>query len=237
MRLSRDVEEVADDVFGRRTRVDSPGELGERTYPGRGEQLPAGKEFSDGVEQALALLRLAGQAKCANLLVFPGHVPAVQGEEVFDPGARGRDEEARVHMNVLHEVAAKLVKGIRRSAGTPSFGGEQDPGVFDAAAGNTDAAEFMAGITTDQLWFRHVGNNLEVSIIGTTDKLTVQNWYLGSAYHVEQFRTADNHVLLDTQVEALVQAMAAFTPPAAGQSNLPASYQPTLAPVLAANWH
>lgn len=107
----------------------------------------------------------------------------------------------------------------------------------DATAGNTDAAEFMAGITTDQLWFRHVGNNLEVSIIGTTDKLTVQNWYLGSAYHVEQFRTADNHVLLDTQVEALVQAMAAFTPPAAGQSNLPASYQPTLAPVLAANWH
>ncbi len=107
----------------------------------------------------------------------------------------------------------------------------------DATAGNTDVAEFMAGISTDQLWFRHVGNNLEVSVIGTTDKLTVQNWYLGSAYHVEQFRTADNHVLLDTQVEALVQAMAAFTPPAAGQSTLPPTYQTSLAPVLAANWH
>ena len=106
----------------------------------------------------------------------------------------------------------------------------------DATVGNADVARFTSGIATDQLWFRQVGNNLEVSIIGTSDKFTIQNWYSAAANHVEQFRTADNKVLLDSQVENLVQAMAAFAPPSAGQTTLPQSYQDQLAPVLAANW-
>jgi Ca2+-binding RTX toxin-like protein len=106
----------------------------------------------------------------------------------------------------------------------------------DVAVGNIDVAEFLAGIGADQIWLRHVGNSLEASIIGTTDKLTIQNWYLGDQYHVEQFKTADGKLLLDSQVESLVQAMAAFAPPAAGQTTLPPAYQDTLAPVIAANW-
>ncbi len=66
-----------------------------------------------------------------------------------------------------------------------------------------------------------MGNNLEVSVIGSSDKFTIQNWYSGSAYHVEQFKTSDGKVLLDTQVNALVNAMATFTAPAAGQTTLP----------------
>ena len=106
----------------------------------------------------------------------------------------------------------------------------------DTTSGNGDVAQFSAGIATDQLWLRHVGNNLEVSIIGTSDKLTLENWYLGNQYHVEQFKTADNKVLLDSQVESLVQAMATFTPPASGQTTLPTNCQTALAPVIAANW-
>ncbi len=106
----------------------------------------------------------------------------------------------------------------------------------DATAGNTDIARFDAGIATDQLWFQHVGNNLEVSIIGTADKFTLSNWYTGSANHVEQFKTSNGKTLLDSQVQSLVSAMAAFSPPAAGQTTLPASYATTLAPVIAANW-
>lgn len=49
----------------------------------------------------------------------------------------------------------------------------------DATAGNTDELDFLSGIATDQLWFRHVSNNLEISVIGTTDKATLSNWYLG----------------------------------------------------------
>src|SRR6266568_4546411 len=57
----------------------------------------------------------------------------------------------------------------------------------DATAGNTDVMQFLSGVAADQIWLRQVGNDLEVSIIGTADKATVQNWYLGSQYHVEQF--------------------------------------------------
>ena len=106
----------------------------------------------------------------------------------------------------------------------------------DATAGNTDVAQFMSGIAADQLWFRRTGKSLEVSIIGTTDILTIQNWYSGSQCHVEQFKTSDGKVLLDSQVDALVSAMAAFTPPASGQTTLPQNYQTALAPVIAANW-
>lgn len=117
----------------------------------------------------------------------------------------------------------------------PSFGADllQET---DATAGNTDVLQFLGGISSDQLWFRKVSNNLEVSVIGTGDKATVQNWYLGSQYHVEQFKTADGKVLLDSQVQNLVNAMASFAPPSAGQLTLPASYQTGLMPVIAANW-
>ena len=75
-----------------------------------------------------------------------------------------------------------------------------------------------------------------MSIIGTADRFTLSNWYLGNQYHVEQFKTSDGKTLLDSQVQNLVSAMAAFAPPAAGQTTLPANYATTLAPVLAANW-
>ena len=107
----------------------------------------------------------------------------------------------------------------------------------DATIGNTDVGSFMSGVANDQLWFRHVANDLEVSIIGTDDKLMVKDWYSGSAYHVEQFKTTDgNKTLTDSNVQNLVDAMAAFAPPAAGETTLSASYQASLAPVLAANW-
>lgn len=106
----------------------------------------------------------------------------------------------------------------------------------DATAGNTDIAQFLAGIATDQIWFRHLGNDLEVSIIGTSDKATIGNWYSGGQYRVEQFKTADGRILLDSQVENLVSAMASFAPPPAGQTTLNPNYQAELNPVIAANW-
>ena len=69
-----------------------------------------------------------------------------------------------------------------------------------------------------------------------TDKSTISDWYPGSAYHIEQFKTADGKTLLDSQVDLLVSAMAGFAPPAAGQSTLPPDYQTSLNTVIAANW-
>lgn len=106
----------------------------------------------------------------------------------------------------------------------------------DATVGNTDVLRFLDGIATDQIWMRRVSNNLEVSIIGTADKATITNWYAGNQYKVEQFRTADNKRLLSSQVDALVSAMAAFSPPPPGQTTLTPAQQTALSPVIAANW-
>ena len=107
---------------------------------------------------------------------------------------------------------------------------------YDYSIGNSDILS-ISDIASDQLWFAKSGNNLIVSAIGTTDSMTVQNWYSGNAYHVEKFQTSDGKTLLDTQVQNLVQAMAGFAPPSAGQTTLPANYQNSLNTVIAANWH
>ena len=116
-------------------------------------------------------------------------------------------------------------------------GGSQDTVVEnDATAGVVDVARFGASVAHDQLWFRHVGNNLEVNIIGTTDSLTVRDWYAGAANRVEQFQAGNGKMLADKDVENLVQAMAALAPPTAGQTALPSTQQNALIPALAANW-
>lgn len=107
----------------------------------------------------------------------------------------------------------------------------------DATVGNTDVLRFLSGVAIDQVWFRHVDSNLEVSIIGTSDKMTLANWYNGANYHVEQITTADGKVLQDSEVEALVTAMAPYAPPDLGQLTLPADYWTALSAVITGSWH
>ncbi|MDK8264857.1 calcium-binding protein [Pseudomonas oryzihabitans] len=108
----------------------------------------------------------------------------------------------------------------------------------DKTSGNIDIASFLSGIGIDQLWFRQVAgtNSLEVSIIGSSDALLIKDWYSGSAAHVEQFKTSDGKTLFDSKVQNLVNAMASFAPPAAGQLTLPDQYKDQLTTVIAANW-
>ncbi|OYY73521.1 MAG: hypothetical protein B7Y40_09150 [Gammaproteobacteria bacterium 28-57-27] len=115
-------------------------------------------------------------------------------------------------------------------------GGHDTVWDYDWDSGNNDSLVFGPNIAAEQIWFRRDGGNLQVSVIGTDDSLTINNWYIDSANHLEQFKTADGHLLLDSQVELLVNAMASFAPPAAGQTGLPTDYQSALAPVIAANW-
>ncbi|PTQ89028.1 nidogen-like domain-containing protein [Agitococcus lubricus] len=107
----------------------------------------------------------------------------------------------------------------------------------DAAVGNQDTILFKTGIATTQLWFKHVGNNLELSIIGTTDKLIVRDWYLSTNNHIELFKLTDNNkTLSDTNVENLVTAMASMSPPPVGTTTLDSSQYASVLSVIAANW-
>ena len=105
----------------------------------------------------------------------------------------------------------------------------------DAEGNDADMLQFY-GVGSDQLWFRQAGNDLEVSVIGTSDSLTVTDWYVGTGHRIETLKAGDGKTLLDSQVQNLVQAMAGFSPPASGETTLPANYQSSLNTVIAANW-
>ncbi len=108
---------------------------------------------------------------------------------------------------------------------------------FDTTAGNSDKLVFEGSVASSQLWLTQSGTNLVVSLIGTTDKVTINNWYSSDDFKVETLQAlGDGKTLTSTKVDALVSAMAAFTPPAAGQTTLPANYQTALNGVIAANW-
>ncbi|WP_343724436.1 calcium-binding protein [Herbaspirillum huttiense] len=91
----------------------------------------------------------------------------------------------------------------------------------DATKGNVDTLSFTDA-RQDNLWFSKTGQDLRIKVLGTTDQVTVKDWYAGAAgttdNHIERIKTADGKSLLDTDVEKLVQAMASFAPPAATQT-------------------
>lgn len=105
----------------------------------------------------------------------------------------------------------------------------------DATTGNLDQLTFGPGVANDQLWFSQSGQDLVVSVIGSTDQVTIRQWSAGSSRHVERI-TAGGKSLADTQVVNLVQAMSTMSPPPIGQTTLSDAQRAQLTPVLAANW-
>ena len=101
---------------------------------------------------------------------------------------------------------------------------------------NTDMLEFAPGIAHNQLWFRQADNNLELQIIGTNDQVVIRDWYSGVNHQIEEISAGDGYTILNSQIDQLVQAMAAFSPPASGELNLSPDLQIRLDSVLAANW-
>ena len=79
----------------------------------------------------------------------------------------------------------------------------------DTTSGNKDIVTF--GEEQLKIIFTHEGNNLKVSLDGTTDTLTINSWYSGSASQIEEFKTPDGGILTNNHVEQLIQAMASFT--------------------------
>jgi Ca2+-binding RTX toxin-like protein len=92
----------------------------------------------------------------------------------------------------------------------------------DATVGNVDVLQ-LSNLNQTNLWFKHVGNDLQISVMGTTDQLTIKDWYVGGTSradnHIERIKTADGLTMYDTDVEQFVQAMNAFAPPTATQTN------------------
>jgi hypothetical protein len=83
--------------------------------------------------------------------------------------------------------------------------------VLTDSGGTLDHVDLYAGITKSQLKFVKSGNNLELSVTGQIDKLTINGWYTSSANQIEEFRLGDGSKVLASEVQGLLSAMAAFS--------------------------
>ncbi|WP_431484048.1 calcium-binding protein [Pseudomonas solani] len=99
-----------------------------------------------------------------------------------------------------------------------------------------DTLLFGEGISANDIWLQRNGSNLELTLRDSTDKVTINNWYSSTSNHIETIKSGDGKTLLDSQVQNLVNAMAAFAPPAGGSSNLTPEQKAQLEVVIAANW-
>ncbi|MEW6740894.1 MAG: calcium-binding protein [Nitrospirota bacterium] len=72
---------------------------------------------------------------------------------------------------------------------------------YDSTNTATDIVEFAEDMTKDDLDFIYEGNNLKITIKGTNDSLTIQNWFSGNYFKIDQFRFADGTVLTPSDID------------------------------------
>jgi Ca2+-binding RTX toxin-like protein len=105
----------------------------------------------------------------------------------------------------------------------------------DSTLFNADLLKF-SGATSKQLWFTRSGNNLDVAIIGTPDKVSIQDWFVSSANRVEKFTAGDGKSLSAARVSALVSAMSSFTNQAMAGTDLGSNVPATVTKLIASSW-
>ena len=87
-------------------------------------------------------------------------------------------------------------------------GGGQDTVVDNSGS---DTMLFGATINPIDLVFSQSGNDLRITLHGSSDQVTLQNWYSGATNQTETIQADNGQDLLNTQVAQLIQAMAGFT--------------------------
>ncbi|HEY1386004.1 MAG TPA: calcium-binding protein, partial [Dongiaceae bacterium] len=100
-----------------------------------------------------------------------------------------------------------------------------------------DKMVFGGGIAQDQLWFARSGSDLIVSVLGTSDRATLQGWYSSTDNQLDHFELSDGAALAAAQVQQLVDAMSGFVTAPANIADLPVTQQQLVETVIAANWH
>jgi Ca2+-binding RTX toxin-like protein len=81
----------------------------------------------------------------------------------------------------------------------------------DPFPGSQDRAFFGATINPLDLVVSRQANDLRLAIHGSSDQITVQNWYVGMTNRIETIQAGNGQTLLSTQVDQLIQAMAGLT--------------------------
>lgn len=117
-----------------------------------------------------------------------------------------------------------------------SRGGGQDRVIDNSGA--SDILAFGATINPLDLVLTRQVNDLRLAIHGSTDSVTIQNWYTSpTTNQIEDLQAGNGQHLLNTKVDQLIQAMAAFGQQTGLTWDQAIDQRPQdVQTVLAANW-
>ena len=130
------------------------------------------------------------------------------------PTVRGRGSDVIIKITTRQETSIQ-----RRTRAELSFNHEHNGVSTNNAAAGT--LQFVSGIADNQLWFDRVegsgnlsstGNNLRVTIMGSTDTVTVNGEFNSSTAYAAlgDHTLTGSGLVLDSQLSNLVSAMASF---------------------------
>jgi Ca2+-binding RTX toxin-like protein len=91
------------------------------------------------------------------------------------------------------------------------FGRGEGQDLLQDSGGSADKILYDARINPLDLVISRQANDLRLSIHGSSDYVTVQNWYTSSSNRTETIQAGNGQTLLSTQVDQLIQAMASFS--------------------------
>jgi len=109
----------------------------------------------------------------------------------------------------------------------------------DPFQGNQDRLLFGATINPLDLVISRQANDLRLTIHGTMDQITIQNWYTSQTTNqIEDLQAGSGQHLLNTQVDQLIQAMASFSQQSGLSWDQAIDQRPQqVQTILAASWH
>jgi len=111
---------------------------------------------------------------------------------------------------------------------------------LSSATGSKNEIDFLSGITDQNLWFEHAGNDLKIDLLGTNTSTTVSNWFSGSSGALQEITAGG--LKIDSQISQLVQAMATYSANNSGFDPTSSSIQAlpndtALQGAVSAAWH
>ena len=74
-----------------------------------------------------------------------------------------------------------------------------------------DVLRFNDVVDTNNIWLGQVGSDLRVSVLGATDGAILANWFGDTSSQVDEVQLGDGDSLLRSDINQLVNAMAAYT--------------------------
>lgn len=117
------------------------------------------------------------------------------------------------------------------------FGRGEGQDLLQDSGGSADKIRYDASINPLDLVISRQANDLRLSIHGSSDYVTVQNWYTSSSNRTETIQAGNGQTLLSTQVDQLIQAMASFSQQTGLTWDQAIDQQPTqVQNILAASW-